>query len=128
MYISPMINLQKPLPRSLEKRKAKALQATTDRLVKADVKARDQYRCRCCGYRQELEVHERKTRGAGGKVSLDNSLTLCRVCHVLAQQYRIVIEGPTCQGPLRFVMGTAIAAAIFDHRQVPPQVVIEAAP
>jgi hypothetical protein len=109
----------KPLPRVLEKRQAKRDTLALERVIKAGIKTRDRYECRCCGRRDELEVHERKTRGAGGRVSFDNSLTLDRICHQLAQQYRIVIEGPTCDGPLRFVMSPMVASVLFDHRTIP---------
>lgn len=112
----------KPLPKALEKRQDTRDERREDRALKADIKARDGFRCRCCGRRDELEVHERKTRGAGGKVSRANSLTLDRVCHRLAQQYRILIEGKTCEGPLTFTMGAKIAAALFDRVPVPKHV------
>ena len=112
----------KPMPKLLDKRQEQREARRVDRVLKADIKARDGHKCRCCGRRDHLEVHERKTRGAGGVVSRQNSLTVCAACHRLAQQYRILIEGQTCDGKLTFSMSQRIADAVFPHGQIPPQV------
>jgi len=118
--------MPKPLPKALDRRQAIRDAQKADRAIKAEIRARDGYECRCCerGRAAMLEVHERKTRGAGGSVSNANSLTLCRVCHRLAQQYRIQIEGATCEGRLQFSMAQRIADAVFPSGSIPPHVQI----
>lgn len=38
--------------------------------------------CEVCGMRCEyLEPHEKRQRSLGGKLSLDNTIMVCRVCH-----------------------------------------------
>lgn len=112
----------KPLPKVADKMAAKRAAEREDRAAKADIKARDKFQCRCCGRKESLDVHERKTRGAGGTVSRANSLTLCRLCHQLAQQYRIQIEGESCDGKLLFTMAQRIADLVFPHGRIPKQV------
>ncbi len=73
----------KPLPRSLLKRQQAREALRDDRKAKAEVKAADGYRCRCCGSKDGVDCHEHKRRGAGGAITLANSYALCRVCHDL---------------------------------------------
>jgi hypothetical protein len=56
----------KPLPKALEKRQARREAERDDRKIKAVIKARDHYACRCCGAKEGLDVHERKTRAVAG--------------------------------------------------------------
>jgi hypothetical protein len=93
--------------------------------MKAEIKARDKYRCRCCDRKDSLDVHERRPRSIGGEVDRYNSLTLCRLCHQLAQQYRLTIEGEcwdSCEGPLLFTMSQKIADLVFPSGRIPRQV------
>ncbi|MFJ5882662.1 HNH endonuclease [Kitasatospora cineracea] len=43
--------------------------------------ARDQFRCRQCGAREELEVDHLMPVSRGGSWELSNLQTLCRPCH-----------------------------------------------
>lgn len=114
------IPVPKPYPKGFDRLQAKREADKADRALKAEIKQRDGYQCRCCGRKDSLEVHERKTRGAGGIVSRENSLTLCRLCHQLAQQYRIEIDGDSCDGPLKFYMSFHVSELVFRHRGVMP--------
>lgn len=55
--------------------------------------ARDEHRCRKCGFPADLEVHHIKERSAGGTHALDNLITLCTDCHC---------EWTFCEIPLDF--------------------------
>jgi hypothetical protein len=112
----------KPLPKALDKRQARREDKRADRNIKAAIKARDHYACRCCGAKDGLDVHERKTRGSGGVVSRANSLTLCRPCHQLAHGGFIQIEGRSCDDALLFTMSQRIANAVFPYGRIPIRV------
>ena len=73
------------------------------RAAKAAVKSRDGDICRRCGIDYGLDVHELKRRGAGGRVSTENSVTLCRRCHRLIQDRLIYIIGSDCNQQLIFL-------------------------
>lgn len=118
----------KPLPRVRDKALRKRETLSTRRDIYRQVDARDRHACRCCGRREQIEHHHRKSRGAGGEDSTANVLLLCRLCHQLCQQYRILIEGETCDGPLIFAMVPSIALVVFERRPIPPQVRIEVLP
>lgn len=52
--------------------------------IRAQVFARDHYACTHCGRVvswESGELHERRWRGRGGEMSLENSTTLCYDCH-----------------------------------------------
>lgn len=52
---------------------------------KQAAKARDRYKCQCCGKRGcRLEVHHLLSRSRGGSDKLANLITLCSNCHHLA--------------------------------------------
>ena len=52
---------------------------------KQATKARDDYKCQCCGKKNcRLEVHHLLPRSRGGSDKLANLLTLCTDCHSLA--------------------------------------------
>ena len=52
---------------------------------KQAAKARDDYKCQCCGKRNcGLEVHHLLPRSRGGSAKLTNLITLCTDCHHLA--------------------------------------------
>lgn len=93
--IVPVEPLRKPMPRVLEKKLQRA-QVEKDRVsIKAQVFARDNSRCRCCGG-HATEMHELKSRGSGGKRSLYNSIAVCdyrgNSCHRLLQVFVIYWE------------------------------------
>ncbi|MEU5382663.1 HNH endonuclease [Kitasatospora cineracea] len=48
---------------------------------RAQALARDRFRCRQCGEREELEVDHRIPVSRGGSWELENLQTLCRPCH-----------------------------------------------
>lgn len=120
-----MPSFPKPLPRVIDKASQKRETARTLKAVYALVDVRDGRCCRCCGVKSLLEHHHRTSRGAGGGHTTANILTLCRLCHKLAQQYRILIDGASCDGPLVFAMAPAVAAHVFAKRQIPPSVRID---
>ena len=116
----------KPLPREKDRKAAKREEQSTLRSVYKLVDARDRA-CRCCGLMgvRSLEHHHIKPRSRGGKHDTANVVRLCRLCHRLAQQYRIWIEGTDANTRLVFVTTPGIAAVVFSHRAIPANVRVE---
>jgi 5-methylcytosine-specific restriction endonuclease McrA len=46
-----------------------------------EVMARDKWKCRCCGRRNNLHCHHVRFRSHGGDDIMENLLTLCDECH-----------------------------------------------
>lgn len=49
--------------------------------LKKLVLVRDEYKCRVCKFRQNLQVHHVLFRSFGGKDTSENLITLCMDCH-----------------------------------------------
>ena len=62
-----------------------------DRSLAIKVYRRDNWKCRNCGWRENLTPHHVKHKSQGGKDSLDNLLTLCWECHRLYHEKRLKI-------------------------------------
>lgn len=109
MSIEP---LSKGMPNVL-RRKFKRAAIEKDRVeIKAQVFKRDGGRCRVCGA-HATELHELKSRGAGGKRSLYNSIAVCAFqgnhCHRLLQTkvitYRFWSDSFGADSTITFTMG-----------------------
>lgn len=109
MSIQP---LTKGMPTVL-RRKFKRAAIEKDRVaIKDAVFRRDGGRCRVCGA-PATEMHELKSRGAGGKRSLYNSIAVCAFqgnhCHRLLQTkvitYRFWSESFGADSTITFTMG-----------------------
>ena len=99
------------------------------RREKEQVRKRDSSRCRVCT-RPTRVVHEHKTRGAGGRVSLENSFCACDVgdggqCHPLLQRDDIMpVQAADREAafdatePLDFEMTERVARKVFDDRPI----------
>lgn len=118
--------------RAIDKRARKQAAEREDKRARDKVRKRDGYRCRLCG-RRTSTVHEDKRRGAGGVVSLTNSLLLCDVydgglCHPLAGTHWIEpvmankAEEFDANEDLVFEMTEATARRAFEHRPRPAHV------
>jgi hypothetical protein len=60
------------------------LRAAVVESIRRQVFERDKFKCTHCGCPvtwRSGEMHERKWRGRGGEISLENSTTLCYPCH-----------------------------------------------
>lgn len=75
-------------------------------VIKAMVRVRDGHVCRVCGRRAE-SVHEITSKGAGGQVSLDNSIAVCGLlvgvqpsCHTYLQSGEIDVRADTLNAPV----------------------------
>lgn len=110
-----------PTARARARRRVKQIAEET--AIKAMVQKRDGDVCRVCGRRAE-SVHEITSKGAGGTVSLANSISVCGLlvgvqpsCHTYLQQQQIVVEATPdhccdlvdANHQLRFVPKTAAA-------------------
>jgi hypothetical protein len=118
--------------RAIDKVSKKRQAARDDKRDRDKVRQRDGYRCRLCG-RRTSTVHEDKRRGAGGKVSLTNSLLLCDVhdgglCHPLTGMRWIEpvmangAEEFDANEDLVFEMTESTARRAFDNRPRPAHV------
>jgi hypothetical protein len=113
----------KTAPRVVAKIQRRRAAANLDRTEKEKVRQRDKECCRVCG-KKTRDVHERLFKSRGGVASLDNSMCACRVCHPFLQEHGITVLGPTCNGPLHFLMNAAVAKMIFGKRATPKHVTV----
>ena len=122
----------KPLPRAVDRRQQKRDDEREDRRARIEVRKHGRYRCRVSG-RKTSVVHEEKRRGAGGRVSLENSYLACDVddgglCHPLLQRrlmYAVMANGSEhfdAREDLVFEMTEKIAQLAFEHRPRPAHV------
>jgi hypothetical protein len=56
------------------------------------VMVRDGYKCRKCGYRENLHCHHIKFRSEGGLDTSWNLITLCSDCHDAVHAYKVFIS------------------------------------
>lgn len=123
-------------PRRALNKVAKARQTrAADEQARKAVRYRDHYTCRLCG-RKTSVVHEHKRRGAGGKVTLQNSFCLCSVedgglCHDLVGTrwvYPVMVDGAETFDASRvivFHLSRSTATRIFGTlRSIPSHVLI----
>lgn len=97
--------------RALDKATSASQRRAADQAARQAVRARDRYLCRLCG-RKTRVVHEHKRRGAGGKVTLQNSFCLCSVedgglCHDLVGMrwvYPVMVDGAEIFDASRAIM------------------------
>lgn len=130
-------SLEKPLPHKVTKRADQRQASRDDNEARKEIRALDGHRCRVCGRKTNV-VHEQKRRGAGGKVSPDNSYLACDVidggvCHPLLQRYRIYArmasgaEEFNAREDLVFEMTQKIAELVFERRALTAHVrIVEA--
>lgn len=93
----PMIQgFPKPIPRKIERQRLKRTRAEHISRVRSAVVSRDG-KCRSCGERGRLEMHEVRSRAQlRGKhfteiFTLQNCLMLCRECHRKVTEHRLDI-------------------------------------
>ncbi len=98
--------LKKPASLVLTKKKKSTRIESQHKAIKRAVQERDHHTCRVCG-KLAQSTHEIHSQGAGGKVSLENSIAVCgdgtRGCHGKLQRYEIVVMGRNANGKLRFL-------------------------
>jgi 5-methylcytosine-specific restriction endonuclease McrA len=92
----------KPLPKVVERWSQRRAKQRAWLRVRKEVLARDGYACRACGSQEQVDVHHKKLRSAGGGDTSDNLLALCRVDHALIHSYRLFVHGDDANGKLHF--------------------------
>lgn len=97
------LQFEKPESRAKHSRSAKLAKALHWRLIRREVLDRDGYRCRCCGTRDQVDVHHIRFRSVGGGDSLRNCAAFCRSCHSEIHAYRLAVVGDNANRKLRFV-------------------------
>lgn len=95
--------LAKPVSRAAEKKAANRDKDTAWQAVRKAVLVRDGYRCRCCGTADKVDVHHMRFRSAGGSDSRNNTLVMCRCCHLELHAYRLHIAGADADTRVKFV-------------------------
>lgn len=102
----PDLKFPKAPPLPLEREDKRTRIESKNKAVKRAVQVRDQHTCRVCGKASE-STHEIHSLGAGGKVSLKNSIAVCgdgtRGCHGKLQRYEILVIGHNAKSKLKFV-------------------------
>jgi 5-methylcytosine-specific restriction endonuclease McrA len=96
-----MLKFPKPVSKKSEKRKKKAENREWVSWVRERVFERDNHQCRVCQNRAE-EMHEIVFRSLGGLVSLNNSIAVCRECHVKLQRHVLDVAGDNANEDLQF--------------------------
>jgi 5-methylcytosine-specific restriction endonuclease McrA len=94
--------IEKP-SRAKHSREARLAKELNWRNVKRDVMRRDDYRCRSCNSRDQVDAHHIRFRSAGGGDNTRNVCALCRICHDDIHGYRLSIAGDNANDTLRFV-------------------------
>jgi nitrate/TMAO reductase-like tetraheme cytochrome c subunit len=97
-----VLKFPKPVHSKTQKRKKKAEKGEWTSWVRERVFERDNNQCRVCHKRAE-EMHEIVFRSLGGLVSLNNSIAVCRECHVKLQRHILDVNGDNANGDLEFV-------------------------
>lgn len=121
-YTRPSLQAQpKPTPQIVAKVAKRRAVARMDKAAKEQVRTRDKEACRVCS-RKTREVHERLFKSLGGVASLENSLCLCKICHLYAHAHGFKVFGTSCNGKLTFQMCQAVSHDIFRGRAVPSHV------
>jgi hypothetical protein len=72
--------------------KKRVLKMREETKTKREIRSRSNGNCVICELEPsapmyKLEIHEIKFRSAGGKVSLENSIAVCSLCHWFLQRY-----------------------------------------
>jgi hypothetical protein len=89
------LNRNKP-PRKISKKKM--LKLKEESKIKKDIRQSANGHCTIYGLKPtaptyRIEIHEVVFRSAGGKVSHDNSVAICSLCHHLLQRYIFRFKG-----------------------------------
>lgn len=98
-----MLAFPKPPSRAQDKRERSKAKLKAWLAIRKAVLARDGHRCRCCGARDQVDVHHRQFRSRGGADTPANLLALCREHHADLHAYRLTIVGDDANKTLRFV-------------------------
>jgi len=121
----------KPRPRIFDAREDQREADRQKRAVYAEVDARDQKRCQCCGRRGNPEalttlgkIHRAHIRDAsrGGALTAGNLVSLCAWCHSLVHAKQLWIVGTDANAGVTFEIHEAAVVEIFGVKQLPAHV------
>lgn len=76
---------------------------------------RDNWKCRKCGYRQNLHCHHIIYRSSGGVDESWNLITLCELCHSKVHAYELFIS--VAEGNWVGPGGGANGTVVFTYAQ-----------
>lgn len=123
--------LDKPRPRVLDRRDGERDAEREKRRVYAEIDARDQKVCRCCGRRGNPyattalgKLHRAHIRDAsrGGLMAAWNLVSLCWICHALEHAKQLFIIGTNANKVLRFEIKEVAFVEVFAARELPKHV------
>lgn len=126
-----MLGFPKPRPKIFEKRDTKRADEALQRLVYADVDARDGKRCRCCGrYGNPYaidplgKIHRCHIRdkSRGGEMSAANLCSLCWICAALETGKQLFFVGTNANHELHFEIYEVAVVEVFGSRELPSHV------
>lgn len=118
----PLAPQPKGRPSVFEKRDSKRDQMQLRRSVYAQVDARDQRQCRCCGRRDKLHHHHLTFRSKGGMDTTENVLLLDQFCHALLHARQLWILGKNADKRLTFELHESAVVDLFGVKPVPRDV------
>lgn len=121
----------KPKPRIFEKRDERRDAEALKRQVYAEVDARDQRRCQCCGRRGNpnavealgrIHRHHILEASRGGPMTAANILSVCALCHSLIHAKQLWVIGKDANRGVRFEIHEAAVVEVFGNRVLPKHV------
>lgn len=127
-----MIGFPKPRPRIFDQIEERREADSLKRAVYAEVDARDQRLCRCCGRKGNPNattaigrIHRAHIRDAsrGGQLAAWNLCSLCWICHALEHAKQLFFIGKDANSPrLGFEIHEAAVIDVFGTQPLPRQV------
>lgn len=124
--------IPKPRPRIFDQIADERESERLKREVYAEVDARDQKRCRCCGRKGNPyaitaigRIHRAHIRDAsrGGEMAAWNLCSLCWICHALEHAKQIFFIGTDARSPrLGFEIHEAAVLDVFGTKPLPRHV------
>lgn len=101
----------KPRPRILDEEAATRKAERAGRQLRAAIRLRDRYRCKCCNVPvfssgvhplQRAAVHHVRYRSLGGLTEPNNLVTVCAKCHAKIHAHEIDVTGRSARS-VRFI-------------------------
>lgn len=123
--------IEKPRPRVLDRIEEDRDIERQKRAAYAEVDARDQKRCRCCGRKGNPyaltalgKIHRAHIRDAsrGGPMEAWNLVSLCWICHAIEHAKQLFIIGTNANKLIRFEIKEAAVVEAFGTRELPKHV------
>jgi hypothetical protein len=111
----------KPRPRIFEKRDLQRERKRVRDAVRAAIKARDGYACRCCGRTDHVrqDPHHLRFSSLGGPDTTENEILTCGFCHAAIHARQIYVLGSNADKLIMFDIHESVVQDIFGTRVLP---------